>query len=73
MSTAKNKNEEEVDLGSLFTVIGNGFKNFFNFIGSIFKGIFPQINLNFNFLQITLYKVYYSSFNRWNSWILFRK
>ena len=28
MSTAKNKNEEEVDLGSLFTVIGNGFKNF---------------------------------------------
>ena len=40
MSTAKNNNEEEVDLGSLFVIIGKGFKNFFNFIGSIFKGIF---------------------------------
>ena len=28
MSTAKNKNEEEVDLGSLFVIIGKGFKNF---------------------------------------------
>ena len=40
MSTAKNNNEEEVDLGSLFVIIGKGFKNFFNFIGSIFKGAF---------------------------------
>ena len=40
MSTAKNNNEEEVDLGSLFVIIGKGFKNFFNFIGSIFKGTF---------------------------------
>lgn len=35
-----NKNEEEVDLGSLFVIIGRGFSKFFNFIGSIFKGIF---------------------------------
>ena len=42
MSTAKNNNEEEVDLGSLFVIIGKGFKNFFNFIGSIFKGIFHR-------------------------------
>jgi hypothetical protein len=43
MSTDKNKNEEEVDLGSLFVIIGNGFNNFFNFIGSIFKGIFHSL------------------------------
>ncbi|MDC3194860.1 hypothetical protein OAT76_00455 [Flavobacteriaceae bacterium] len=40
MSTDKNNNEEEVDLGSLFVIIGKGFKNFFNFIESIFKGAF---------------------------------
>ena len=40
MSTDKNNNEEEVDLGSLFVIIGKGFSNFFNFIGSIFKGAF---------------------------------
>ena len=37
---SKNNNEEEVDLGSLFTIIGKGFSKFFNFIGNIFKGIF---------------------------------
>lgn len=40
MSTNNRNNEEEVDLGSLFVIIGKGFSNFFNFIGSIFKGIF---------------------------------
>ena len=40
MSTDKNNNEEEVDLGSLFVIIGKGFSNLFNFIGSIFKGAF---------------------------------
>ena len=40
MSTKNQNNEEEVDLGSLFVIIGKGFKNFFNFIGSIFRGIF---------------------------------
>lgn len=34
---------EEVDLGQLFQMIGNGFKKFFNFIGNIFKGIFEVI------------------------------
>jgi len=33
-------NSEEVDLGQLFKLIGNGFNNLFYFIGSIFKGIF---------------------------------
>ncbi len=34
------KNEDEIDLGSLFVIIGKGFTKFFNFIGTIFKGIF---------------------------------
>lgn len=41
MSTNQNKKEEEeVDLGSLFIIIGRGFSKLFNFIGSIFKGLF---------------------------------
>ena len=56
MSTAKNNNEEEVDLGSLFVIIGKGFKNFFNFIGSIFKGIFHRFILILIFLRIHLIK-----------------
>jgi hypothetical protein len=43
MSTKQNNNEEEVDLGSLFLIIGKGFSNFFNFIGSIFQGIFHVV------------------------------
>ena len=31
---------EEVDLGQLFKLIGNGFNRFFNFIGSIFNKLF---------------------------------
>ena len=31
---------EEVDLGQLFKLIGNGFRNFFNFIGSILNKLF---------------------------------
>jgi len=57
MSTAKNKNEEEVDLGSLFTVIGKGFKNFFNFIGSIFKGIFHFLIITLLFFKEHLLKI----------------
>ena len=56
MSTAKNNNEEEVDLGSLFVIIGKGFKNFFNFIGSIFKGIFHRFILILIFLRFHLIK-----------------
>jgi hypothetical protein len=43
MSTKQNNNEEEVDLGSLFLIIGKGFSNFFNFIGRIFQGIFHVV------------------------------
>jgi hypothetical protein len=43
MSTDKKNNEEEVDLGSLFVIIGRGFSKLFNFIGKIFKGVFHFI------------------------------
>ena len=36
-------NEEEVDLGSLFVIIGKGFSNLFQWIGKIFKGVFHFI------------------------------
>ncbi|MBU3010935.1 hypothetical protein KO506_05945 [Polaribacter vadi] len=39
-NTQNNKNEEEIDLGSLFVIIGKGFSRLFNFIGNILKGIF---------------------------------
>ena len=40
-----NNNQEEVDLGSLFVIIGKGFSNFFNFIAKTFKGIFHLLSL----------------------------
>ena len=42
---------DEIDLGQLFQIIGNGFKKFFNFIENIFKGIFHIIILFLLFLQ----------------------
>ncbi|MDY0780405.1 hypothetical protein [Tenacibaculum sp. IB213877] len=48
MSNEK-KDNEEVDLGSLFILIGKGFSKLFHFIGQIFKGIF-----NF-FIQVLLF------------------
>jgi hypothetical protein len=39
-NTNSKEEEEEVDLGSLFVIIGKGFSTFFNFIGTIFIGIF---------------------------------
>lgn len=40
MSNEQKNNEEEVDLSSLFVIIGKGFSKLFAFIGNIFKGIF---------------------------------
>jgi hypothetical protein len=42
---------DEIDLGQLFQMIGRGFQKFFNFIGSIFKGIFHAIILFLLFVQ----------------------
>ena len=57
MSTSQNNNEEEVDLGSLFVIIGKGFTKFFNFIGNIFKGIFHGIISILIFLKNNIIKI----------------
>jgi len=44
-------NSDEIDLGQLFQMIGRGFQKLFNFIGSIFKGIFHIIILFLIFIQ----------------------
>jgi hypothetical protein len=57
MSTNQKNNEEEVDLGSLFAIIGKGFSNFFNFIGNIFKGIFHAVIFSLIFLKENSIKI----------------
>jgi len=57
MSTSQKNNEEEVDLGSLFVIIGKGFSNLFNFIGNIFKGIFHFIISILIFLKQRVIKI----------------
>lgn len=58
MSTNQtNNNEEEVDLGSLFVIIGKGFTKILNFIGSIFKGIFHFIITILIFLKLHIVKI----------------
>ena len=49
MSINQQNKEEEVDLGSLFVIIGNGFKKFFQFIGKILLGYFT-FSSKFSFL-----------------------
>ena len=56
MSTKKQNNDEELDLGSLFTVIGKGFRNFFNSIGNIFRGIFHRLILILIFFKSHILK-----------------
>ena len=57
MSTNHNNKEEEVDLGSLFKIIGKGFQNLFNFIGKIFKSIFHAFILILIFLKDNIVKI----------------
>jgi len=45
------QSSDEVDLGQLFQLIGNGFKKLFRFIGDIFKGVFNLLILFLVFLQ----------------------
>ncbi len=47
---------EEIDLGQLFQLIGNGFKKIFRFIGDIFKGIFGIIIIFLQFIQQHIFK-----------------
>ena len=54
---SRSNNEEEIDLGSLFTIIGKGFSKFFNFIGNIFKGIFHFFISILIFLKENSFKI----------------
>lgn len=51
------QNNEEVDLGSLFVIIGKGFSNFFNFIGNLFKDVFHLLIIFLLFLKEHLVKI----------------
>ncbi|MCL6274272.1 hypothetical protein M3P19_09640 [Muricauda sp. 2012CJ35-5] len=46
-----NNTSDEIDLGQLFNAIGRAFERFFDFIGSIFRGIFNLIILLLLFIQ----------------------
>lgn len=50
-TNSSSSSSDEVDLGQLFQLIGNGFKKFFRFISNIFKSIFHIIILFLLFLQ----------------------
>ena len=49
--------DDEVDLGSLFKVIGKGFKNLFNAIGQVFQAIFHYLVLFLLFLRANALKL----------------
>ncbi len=50
-TSCSSNTSDEIDLGQLFQLIGNGFRKFFRFIGNIFKGIFHTVILFLLFLQ----------------------
>jgi hypothetical protein len=47
---------DEIDLGQLFKIIGNGFRNLFNFFGNILKGIFHLFILFLLFIKVHFLK-----------------
>nr|WP_299171027.1 hypothetical protein [uncultured Allomuricauda sp.] len=49
--SSNQNSSDEIDLGQLFQIIGRGFQQFFNFIGSIFKGLFHLLILFLLFIQ----------------------
>lgn len=51
MSKHNISQEEEIELGSLFKIIGRGFSNLFNAVGKLFKGIFHYLILFLIFLR----------------------
>jgi hypothetical protein len=53
----KNNKEEEVDLSSLFVIIGKGFSNFFNFIVTVFRGFFHVLISILIFVKINSVKI----------------
>ena len=62
MSDKENKSpvtikEEEIDLGKLFSLIGNAFSNLFKFIGKLLKGVFHYIILLLIFIREHIVKL----------------
>lgn len=57
MSKENKQQQEEIELGSLFVIIGRGFSKLFNFIGNLFKGIFHSIILALLFLKKNVLKI----------------
>jgi hypothetical protein len=57
MSKENKKQEEEIELGSLFVIIGRGFSNLFNFIATIFKGIYHLLILLLLFIKANIIKL----------------
>jgi hypothetical protein len=55
--TKESQKEEEIELGSLFIIIGKGFSNLFRFIGSIFKGAFHFFILLLLFIKENFIKL----------------
>jgi len=49
--------KEEIELGSLFIIIGKGFSNLFNFIATFFKGIFHVLILLLLFIKTNIIKL----------------
>jgi len=47
----KENTSEEIDLGQLFKLIGDGFNRFFHFIASVFKGVFHFIIIFLQFIR----------------------
>jgi len=57
MSNQTKPQEEEIELGSLFVIIGKGFSNLFRFFGNIFKGIFHFLITILLFVKTNLLKL----------------
>lgn len=57
MATQNNPQNEEIDLGNLFKVIGQGFSNLFNAIGNFFKGLFHFFILLLIFFRNNAFKL----------------
>ncbi len=58
MSTSQKNNEEEIELGSLFVIIGKGFSNLYSFIGKIFKSIFHFLITILLFIKGNIVKLF---------------
>lgn len=57
MSEDKKTNEEEVDLGSLFIIIGKGISNVFRYIKRFFLSLFELLIELLLFLKLNLFKI----------------